>query len=187
MESYWFGFTRALIVLALSGAFSPVSIAGIRPSFSLDHSSWQATDIVSVLTTEEDGVFEVQESLKGDLRPGDNVSVKELAPAPGAFPIAAYPRGVTIFADPSGPILEVPRQPPGSRMVLFLTRKERSEGPSSTKTVEWDPSEFVSRFQDGRFLDRRRENVRVPTTDESWPEHAIRDARFRIRAVGTRC
>ena len=51
-----------LVVLLTIGPF-PVD-AGIRPSFNLDDSSWNATHIVMVQTTTDSAVFSVVESLE---------------------------------------------------------------------------------------------------------------------------
>jgi len=70
---------RALLLLSL--ACPPRSANGaIIPSFDLDFSAGKATHIV--LATEGgriDGVFQVLESWKGDLRKGDTITVPELA------------------------------------------------------------------------------------------------------------
>jgi hypothetical protein len=138
------GLSRVLLALMLSNAFCSVLLAGIRPSFMLDQSSWRATNIVSVLSTPEDGVFEVAESWKGDLHPRDHVTVPELAPDRNAVSISSYPKQTSILDDASGPSLQIPRQPPGSRMVLFLKRG-RSTGPE--RRVEWSPSNVFDDFK----------------------------------------
>ena len=54
--------------------------AGIRPSFQLDTSSWNATDIVVATEGKKiDGVFRVLETWKGELNVGDTIKVPELA------------------------------------------------------------------------------------------------------------
>jgi hypothetical protein len=68
-----------------------VGYAGTRPSFVLDYSAWKATHIVLVETTDEDGRFEVVESWKGDLKPGESITIPEMRPGPNAVPIARYP------------------------------------------------------------------------------------------------
>jgi hypothetical protein len=92
---------------------------GIRASFSLDYSAWDATHIVLVITTPNDDTFEVVESWKGDLRVGERLVVPELIPASNAAPISRYPKSWS--AEIRGGVSElIPRQPVGSRMVLFL-------------------------------------------------------------------
>jgi hypothetical protein len=78
------------VILSAIGAI-PVD-ASIRPSFRLDHCSWNATHIVLVQTTLKDGVFSVVESWKGDLKPVDSVEVPELKPNKDAVPISSYPK-----------------------------------------------------------------------------------------------
>jgi hypothetical protein len=57
-----------------------VCTAGIIPSFYLDHSSKKATHIlVATEGLNIDGVLEVLEPWKGDLRKGDRITVPELA------------------------------------------------------------------------------------------------------------
>ena len=72
------------VILSAIGAI-PVD-AGIRPSFSLDGCSWNATHIVLVQTIPKDGAFSVVESWKGDLKPGDSLEVPELKPNKDAVP-----------------------------------------------------------------------------------------------------
>jgi hypothetical protein len=89
--------------------------------FEVGRASWQATHIVVVKTTAIDGTFEVLESWKGDLPVGSHVVIPELIPAVNAVPISAYPKGRTL-GDQGGVGEQVPRQPVGSRLVLFLKR-----------------------------------------------------------------
>ena len=79
-----------LPIVALS--FLHLTLAAIRPSFSLDYCSWHATDIVRVEVTPRECVFRVLESWKGDLEAGSPVALPELQPATGAMEIAAYPK-----------------------------------------------------------------------------------------------
>src|ERR1700733_11774066 len=75
--------------LAVSLTIGPIPAdAGIRPSFSLEDCSWNATHIVMVETTADDAVFSVVESWKGDLLPGNSVTVPELKPDKGAVSIS---------------------------------------------------------------------------------------------------
>ncbi len=98
--------------------------AGIRPSFSLDGCSWFATHIVLVQTTPEDGVFSVVESWKGDLKPSDSVEIPELKPNRSAVTISSLPKPEGFGSqDAQGVSEQIPRQPVGSRMILFLKKK----------------------------------------------------------------
>ncbi len=68
--------TSILFLLAVSTA----ALAGIRPSFSPEGCSWRATDIVVVTEGSQiDGNFQVLETWKGDLKPGQTIGVPELA------------------------------------------------------------------------------------------------------------
>jgi len=111
---------------------------GIRPSFDLDQCSWNATHIVLVKTTVKDGVFSVVESWKGDLKPGDSLEVAELMPDENAVAIASYSgsRGSELV-DQSRIREQIPRQPAGSQMILFLKKQEASGAGASTK---WGPA-----------------------------------------------
>jgi hypothetical protein len=68
------------------------AFSAIRPSFSLDYSSWHATHIVLVITTSTGGTFEVVESWKDDLRVGELLVIPELRPTSKAIPISRYPK-----------------------------------------------------------------------------------------------
>jgi surface antigen-like variable number repeat protein len=53
--------------------------AGIRPSFILEGSAWRATDIVVVTEDKQiDGVFKILETWKGDLKPGETITIPEM-------------------------------------------------------------------------------------------------------------
>jgi hypothetical protein len=125
----WFGLALIPLVVFLKPA-----IAGFRPSFSLEYCSWHATDIVVAEVRSEVGTVGVIESWKGQLQPGDVISIPELRPAHNAVPISLYPRITDFFApDPSGIGEQIPAQPFGSRMILFLEKEQGSE-PSITPT-----------------------------------------------------
>jgi hypothetical protein len=117
------------------------AFAGIRSSFSLDYSAWQATHIVLVVTTYKDGTFEVVESLRGNLPVGEQIVIPELRPNPGAVPISQYPQAWPYYGEMSE---QIPREPVGSRMVLFLKsttgEQSRPHAPSSAEAEGWKPS-----------------------------------------------
>jgi hypothetical protein len=121
MHSNFFVFFRMVLLSALVSSFVPPSLAGIRPSFWLDYSSWYATEIVLVEVTSRPAVFRVLESWKGDLEVGSTVAVPELQPVAGAIEIAAYP---TEFEEISrgGRNEQIPAHHDGSRMILFLKK-----------------------------------------------------------------
>ena len=124
--------------LVLLLALAHPAFAGIRPSFALDYSSWHATHIVLVITTATDGTFEVVESWKGDLRVADRLVIPELVPAPNAIPISRYPKSWA--AAVRGGVSElIPRQPVGSRLVLFLKSSADEQVPTN-RTNETEPS-----------------------------------------------
>ncbi len=133
----------ALAIFLVVGA-SPIH-AGIRPSFSLDGCSWNATHVVLVQSTPKDGVFSVVESWKGDLRPGDSLEIPELKPDADAVPISRYPQPQGFGFDSSQAIpQQIPRQPVGSRMILFLKKIEDggAASPSTGNAAEtqWQPA-----------------------------------------------
>jgi hypothetical protein len=124
----------SLILLAV---FSQPSFAGIRPSFEADSEAWRSTDIVLVLTSSNDGVFEVIETWKGDLRAGERIVVPELIPTAHSIPISHYPDSWPDTLK-STVVEQVPREPEGSRMVLFLRRNSSRPG-----HTEWEPANFM--------------------------------------------
>jgi hypothetical protein len=129
-------FLAECLILLATG---PIPLhAALGPSFNVDGCSWNATHIVLVQTTANEGVFSVAESWKGDLKPGDLFEVPELKPNQNAVPISSYPRRAGFdLQDKSGISEQTPRQPIGSRMVLFL--KKQAESGTGTP-VKWGPA-----------------------------------------------
>ena len=112
--------------------------ASIRPSFDLDPCSWNATHIVLARTTANEGVFSVVESWKGDLKPGESLELPELKPNENAVPISSYPKPAGFdLQDRMGISEQIPRQPSGSRMILFL---KKQEGSGAGTPVKWEPA-----------------------------------------------
>lgn len=71
---------RCLILVSNVLATCVSVLAGIRPSFMPEESSWRATDIVVVTEGKEiDGVVQVIETWKGELKPGSTLTIPELA------------------------------------------------------------------------------------------------------------
>jgi len=134
----------SLVVLA---TFFLPAFAGIRPSFGLDYCSWNATHIVLAVITPQDDDFEVIESWKGNLRAGEHIAVPQLKPGRDAIPIALYSKQRRPY-DPSGndTIEGIPRQPVGSRLVLFLRRDSGvDQAPNAARATtesEWQPADF---------------------------------------------
>ena len=96
--------------------------AGIRPSFGLDYCSWHATHIVVATEGERiDGRLTVLESWKGDLSPGEVISISELATfkSPSSRAIKAM-----FDRETKGPLKIVT----GSRMILFLKKESEPVG-----------------------------------------------------------
>jgi hypothetical protein len=116
-----------------------IGIAAIRPHFSLDYSGWHATHIVLVQTLARDGTFEVVESWKGDLPVGERIAIPELRSESNDAPISSYPIEWPFLDKVSE---QIPRQPIGSRLILFLT----SEAPGRKRTAQrvWKSSDFMN-------------------------------------------
>jgi len=106
--------TRLLLPLLALIVTSAEATAAIRPSFHLDSCSWRATHIVVVTEGATiDGNVEVLESWAGDLRPGDKLTIPELA--------AFVPEKARAIAPAfGGKKADQPTHVTGSRMVLFL-------------------------------------------------------------------
>lgn len=121
---------RALPVIFLMVLTSAEAHAGIRPSFSLEHCAWHATDIVVASEGEAiDGKLSVLKVLDGALKIGESVSVPEL----GQFR-AKENRTVRSFWRTSED-----KEPPlvltGDKMVVFLKRN----GSRAAKGSTWSP------------------------------------------------
>ena len=140
-------FLRVCLPLIPLAVYHRPAFAALRPSFALDYCAWHATHLVLVEVTPKDGVFVVVESWTGELQPSDRIIVPELKPAPGAMPISLDPKRIDFFApDESGISEHIPRQPVGSRMVLFLKREKGSETSLTSTNTEsgekWWPASF---------------------------------------------
>lgn len=96
-----------------------------EPSFNLELSAWDATHIVLVSATAEDGTFEVVESWKGELPPGHRISSPEMIPASDSIPVSLYSHETS-----TSPLTErIPKQTAGLRVVLFLSKTNFLSGP----------------------------------------------------------
>ncbi len=131
-----------LFLLVVSTAAS----AAIQPSFSPEGCSWRATDIVVVTEGSRiDGNFKVLETWKGDLKPGQTISVPELAQF-------REKDARSVYADPwvekEGD--SRPRFVSGERMILFLRDANKVQddsvydrwriGESDVSTLRWKPT-----------------------------------------------
>jgi hypothetical protein len=109
--------------------------AKLTTYFEVTRASWAASHIVVVETTPIDGTFEVVESWKGDLAVGSRVVIPELIAPANAIPISAYPKWSP--RDRSGVLEQIPKQPVGSHLVLFLKRNEKSAAKGETRKPDW--------------------------------------------------
>ena len=139
---------RALLLLIATVAIQR-AYAATLPSFNLDSSTWEATHIVLVETTAQDGRFKVIESWKGDLKPGEIITISKMRPDYGAVPISSYPTGSEFVFNDTSRTTQIPKQPVGSRLVLFLKSvnspySSSGSGPQSDGG-KWEPS---NRFHD---------------------------------------
>ncbi|MEQ1841162.1 MAG: hypothetical protein ABL994_12195 [Verrucomicrobiales bacterium] len=108
------------------------AVAGIVPSFDLNHSVWRATDIV--LATEGDvidGNLRVLETWRGALEAGDEVQLPELAAfAPDTS------RRLHPFIPEGTPGADATAS--GSTMILFLVRSEEN----TQLPIAWRPAGY---------------------------------------------
>ena len=137
MRSKWQQLSIATCMLL--SVISATSLnASFRPTFNLDGCSWNATHIVLVQTTGNEGIFSVVESWKADLKPGESLELSELKPKENAVPIPSYPKPAGFdLQDGMGISEQIPRQPVGSRMILFLKEQKVSGAGTSAK---WGPA-----------------------------------------------
>lgn len=128
---------RAMLVLGtVSGLLtcSASASAGIRPSFNEDHCTWNATHILVVTEGDKiDGDVEVLESWKGDMKKGDRITIPELA----VF-AAEKERAVNYMFIEKTPGLAA--RVTCSRMVLFLTKREKKAAGGQRGQVVWEPA-----------------------------------------------
>ncbi len=129
-------------LVALLVFFFP-ALAAFRPSFSLDFCSWNATHIVLAEITPRDDEFHVRESWKGNLHPGDLIRLPQLKPGARAIPISFHSK-------PSKPYTEadretIPKQPAGSRVILFLRKEsEPAQTPATpTENSPWQAADIL--------------------------------------------
>jgi hypothetical protein len=128
------GALRVLLPLLLLPAPATESFARSQPPFRFDAAVWEATHIVVVTEGEKiDGVVEVLESWKGDLRKGERITVPALAAFASAKMRVIWKRRCR---EDTGP----PAAVTCSRMVLFLIRQQdKADGGRPGKTT-WLPA-----------------------------------------------
>jgi hypothetical protein len=127
-------------MLAAAGfaLIASVARAGIRPSFEMETSTWDATDIVLVTVGDKiDGTFTVLETWKGNLKPGAKVKVPELAD----------------FASEESRTIHIPfgEKDGGTKvvsckaMILFLKKAPEQEKPTeNSEKKKEDPIEWLA-------------------------------------------
>jgi len=129
---------RTLAAISCPLLVAPYVYGRIEPSFRLEESAWQASDVVLLETTVNDAEFIVTESWRGNLRVGELIEVHGLEPQDGAIAISER------TADPYGRLLlpvlaapQVPRQPVGSQLLLLMKRdppRDRGKPPACGMT-----------------------------------------------------
>lgn len=141
--------TRSFWFLMIVAILTHPAFCGIRPSFGLDYSSWHASHIVLVTTTTDGSTFEVLESWKGDLKSGERIVIPQLHPTPNAIQISLYPKSWEEAV--GGGLNEViPKQLPGSRMILFLQSGEdipTKNGTEKTARHSWKPADLFGEMK----------------------------------------
>src|SRR5262249_44395378 len=132
--------TSILFILVVSSS----ALAGIRPSFSPEGCSWRATDIVVVTEGSQiDGNFKVLETWKGDLKPGETISVPEL----GQFKTTEA-RQIYSAAWRDNDTDGKPHYVSGDRMILFLRdAKKLQDDPVDDESESDEPDTSTSRWK----------------------------------------
>ena len=114
---------RILATLLFLLAVSTTALAAIRPSFTSEGCSWRATDIVIVTEGSQiDGNFTVLETWKGDLKPGQTISVPELGQFKEKDARSIY-SGPWVAKEGDGK----PQYVSGERMILFLRDSNKAQ------------------------------------------------------------
>lgn len=128
------------LLLAFCAVVAQPLFGATGEGFNFVREAWKATDIVLVEVTEARGTFEVVEIWKGTANIGERIFFPELVPRPGAKPLSEYPVSNPWESSDGGCIQQqVPKQPRGSRLVLFLKRKSSTENP-----IQWEATDFGS-------------------------------------------
>ena len=142
---------RFMLPLLLVLAYQPSVFAWVQPSFGGNACTWDATHIVVVSEGEIiDGVVEVLESWKGDLKNGDVITVPELSAfAPLEKRLIAETLDEQHYHNRVAP--NRPTHVTCSRMVLFLVKKEETNGAGTLK-VTWLPANLHWKQMDVSML-----------------------------------
>ena len=126
---------RLLVPLVSLCCCPAVAFAAKRPSFHLDACAWAASDIVVVTEgLRIDGVVEVQETWKGDLKSGARLTIPELA----AF---AADDTRTISRGFSGQEADRPARVTCTHIVLFLIKKQDQGDAGAPGKTTWLPAD----------------------------------------------
>lgn len=156
-------FITLLFLLTVSSAAS----AGIRPSFDPEGCSWRATDIVVVTEGSQiDGNLKVRETWKGDLKPGQMISVPELASFKEQAARLIY-SSAWYDKDYDGK----PRYVSGERLILFLRDANKRDDDSDddakieerpqyrVETIEFQGETSIPKNQLSRVMSLREGDV----------------------------
>jgi hypothetical protein len=121
-----------ILFLTLLG-FASDAHSAMRHPFSLSSRTWNATHIVVVTEGDKiDGVVEILESWKGDLKKGDRLTIPALAW------FASRPaRKINLDDDQSEPKPGDPTHVSCSRMVLFLIREHQKGQGNAANDPTW--------------------------------------------------
>jgi hypothetical protein len=175
--------------MAVLGSLGILS-AGIRPSFYLESCTWNASDILVMVPTENKASFRVVESIKGDTPVGTVLLLDDLAPHDDA-PLRPL-RALVYSSDPfnvPATALTVPPIGKDDRMIAFLRRPgampEYNPRPDLPVTAfGWQPAAWYGGFltsavwlQDGAAFAFVQTMNPGPThlVDLMWTEGKIRE------------
>lgn len=168
-----------LLLLVICGSGS----AAIRPSFEPEESSWRATDIVVVTEGEKiDGVFTVLETWKGDLKPGETITIPEMAEFE-----ARDARLIDTWS-----WVKNEREPPeyvtGERMILFLREVTKvTDKPEEDSTLGGEGSTNASsRWKSSNSLatEMKYSTVWVEKGKLNWFVQKMNPGRSLLSSIG---
>jgi hypothetical protein len=103
----------------------------------LDSCVWDATHIVIVTQADKtDIAVEIVDSLKGDLKKGDRITIPDLAEFALENERAIKKAWLPLVKEGPNP----PTHVNGVRMILFLIKSEEKEEPGQTAAIAWKPA-----------------------------------------------